>query len=80
MLGSILIIAGLYAVLWGKYKEEKEKNKLEIIPDAIKSGHVTTNFEAENIQLQKTEANIKVPVVSISLHMSDLTTKTNQMA
>lgn len=38
VIGSILIVIGLYAVLWGKHKENKEKELTEEIPEAIKVG------------------------------------------
>ncbi|XP_073024035.1 WAT1-related protein At5g07050-like [Primulina eburnea] len=37
VIGSAIIVFGLYSVLWGKYKEEKEKKLLEEIPEAIKN-------------------------------------------
>ncbi|XP_075520328.1 WAT1-related protein At5g07050-like [Primulina tabacum] len=37
VIGSVIIVFGLYSVLWGKYKEEKEKKLLEEIPEAIKN-------------------------------------------
>ncbi|KAK2982097.1 hypothetical protein RJ640_001159 [Escallonia rubra] len=42
ILGSVLIVAGLYAVLWGKYKEEIEKRELNEIPEAIKGSQLAT--------------------------------------
>lgn len=38
VLGAILIIIGLYSVLWGKYKENKEKKEREAmsLPIALK--------------------------------------------
>lgn len=61
VLGAVLIVMGLYAVLWGKYKEYKEK-KAETIPEAIKecgetNGHTPTNMVADSepndIEMQK---------------------------
>lgn len=58
---------GLYAVLWGKYKEYKEK-EAETIPEPIKgsgetNGHTPTNtiadFEASDIEMQKNAIEIK---------------------
>lgn len=37
VIGSVIIVIGLYSVLWGKYKEEKEKKLLEEIPETIKN-------------------------------------------
>lgn len=36
VLGAVLIVIGLYTVLWGKYKEYKEKEAQEIIPEITK--------------------------------------------
>lgn len=49
MLGSILIVIGLYSVLWGKHKESVE-NKAEEIPDAIKVGQVHGNGSVSAIE------------------------------
>ncbi|KAJ7976549.1 WAT1-related protein [Quillaja saponaria] len=70
ILGAILIVFGLYAVLWGKYKEYKEE-----IPEPIKgtggNGKMVTvmeDIEANHMELQKnTEASEEsLPVVAIS--------------
>ncbi|KAJ6824179.1 WAT1-related protein-like [Iris pallida] len=37
VLGAILIVAGLYSVLWGKYKENKEKKEMEAMALPVKS-------------------------------------------
>ncbi|KAM7472634.1 hypothetical protein LguiA_010817 [Lonicera macranthoides] len=70
VLGSVLIVAGLYSVLWGKYKEEKEKEKLKEIPQAIKAAQINNNIN--NIELHKAEAK-NLPIVGTTLP-----TKTNQ--
>ncbi|KAG6618181.1 hypothetical protein I3843_13G015000 [Carya illinoinensis] len=49
VLGSILIVIGLYSVLWGKHKESVE-NKAEEIPDAIKVGQVHGNGSVSAIE------------------------------
>ncbi|XP_074579245.1 WAT1-related protein At5g07050-like isoform X2 [Curcuma longa] len=38
VIGAVLIVAGLYSVLWGKHKEDKEKKQMEAmeIPTAMK--------------------------------------------
>lgn len=67
-----MIVAGLYSVLWGKYKEEKEKEKLKEIPQAIKAAQVNNNIiNNNNIELHKAEAK-NIPTVGITLP-----TKTN---
>lgn len=64
ILGAILIVAGLYSVLWGKYKEYQESKLTQEIPEAIKginvaSGTTIMNIEDEDdVEMQKTEANI----------------------
>ncbi|KAH9738767.1 WAT1-related protein [Citrus sinensis] len=73
-LGAVVIVIGLYAVLWGKYKEYEE-NKIETIPEPIKScgehGHtlaVIDDIEANNhTQLQKIESETNKPAVTISV-------------
>ncbi|KAJ0100483.1 hypothetical protein Patl1_21096 [Pistacia atlantica] len=67
VLGAVLIVMGLYAVLWGKYKEYKEK-EAETIPEPIKGSgetndHTPTNmiadFEANDVEMQKNAIEIK---------------------
>lgn len=68
---------GLYSVLWGKYKEYKEKEAIEEIPEPVKvigevNGRMATvmeeDMEANDIEIQKrtsTEANKEtVPAVA----------------
>jgi drug/metabolite transporter (DMT)-like permease len=63
VLGGVLIVIGLYSVLWGKHKENIE-NKAEEIPEAIKGPHqvngngstvvsVREDIEANEEQLDK---------------------------
>ncbi|XP_077218360.1 WAT1-related protein At5g07050-like [Tasmannia lanceolata] len=57
ILGGILIVAGLYSVLWGKYKEYKEKKATEIpepIKGAIENGSL--DIEANDVEFEKAEA------------------------
>lgn len=81
-MGAILIVIGLYSVLWGKHKEKMEE--LEEIPDPVKgvqgngnSMPVIEDIEANNVELEKAEAN-KLSVVAISIPMSELPTKASQ--
>ncbi|KAJ8449750.1 hypothetical protein Cgig2_001406 [Carnegiea gigantea] len=46
VLGAVLIMMGLYSVLWGKYKEYKDKEAEEVIPETIKG---TNNNQMTNI-------------------------------
>ncbi|XP_058107366.1 WAT1-related protein At5g07050-like [Magnolia sinica] len=60
VLGAILIVAGLYSVLWGKYKEFKEKEATSELTDAVKgievNGHVMDDIEANDVELEKAKA------------------------
>ncbi|KAJ9694294.1 hypothetical protein PVL29_010006 [Vitis rotundifolia] len=73
VIGAVLIVAGLYSVLWGKYKEYKEK-EAETIPEAIKGagedgGMKTVMEETEednDIEMQKSQANkLSTPAVAV---------------
>ncbi|XP_008795134.2 WAT1-related protein At5g07050-like [Phoenix dactylifera] len=63
VLGAILIVAGLYSVLWGKYKENKEEEEQEAmeLPRTIKgnegNGQVMDIAEVDEVELEKTKAN-----------------------
>ncbi|XP_068662323.1 WAT1-related protein At5g07050-like [Aristolochia californica] len=62
ILGAILIVAGLYSVLWGKYKEHKEKEATEI-PEPVKGGEengvggLIDDIEASKVEQEKAKAN-----------------------
>ncbi|KAK9987055.1 hypothetical protein SO802_032006 [Lithocarpus litseifolius] len=76
VLGAVLIVMGLYSVLWGKYKEYKEKEAIEEIPEAVKKGGdhnngrmatVMEDIEANKVEIPKNETNREiVPVLAIS--------------
>ena len=61
-----MIAAGLYSVLWGKYKENKEKKEMErmSLPLALKSiegnRQLMDIIEVDEVQLEKAEANNKI--------------------
>ncbi|XXG41306.1 hypothetical protein AAC387_Pa01g1796 [Persea americana] len=63
VLGAILIVAGLYSVLWGKYREDKEKDATAAIPgpDPLKcidgNAHMIEDIEANDIEAEKAKAN-----------------------
>ncbi|CAD6333836.1 unnamed protein product [Miscanthus lutarioriparius] len=63
IVGSVLIVAGLYSVLWGKHKEnlEKEAQAAMEIPVAIKAvdgnGRIMDIVELDEVQLEKAQAN-----------------------
>ncbi|WVZ98523.1 hypothetical protein U9M48_043953 [Paspalum notatum var. saurae] len=62
ILGSVLIVAGLYSVLWGKHKENLEKKEAEAmeIPVTIKAvDGLMEIVEVDDVQLEKAQANAK---------------------
>ncbi|XP_075646413.1 WAT1-related protein At5g07050-like [Castanea sativa] len=72
IIGSILIVMGLYSVLWGKHKESIE-NKVEEIPDVIKSTQVNgdaiskmEHIEADEIEMGKGD---KLSSIAITMPM-----------
>ncbi|CAI9099449.1 OLC1v1036276C1 [Oldenlandia corymbosa var. corymbosa] len=72
VLGAILIVFGLYSVLWGKYKEYQEK-ETESIPEPVKEYQ---DIEANMVELQRaSETSIKLssaaPAVAISAPMTN---------
>ncbi|KAE9459688.1 hypothetical protein C3L33_08405, partial [Rhododendron williamsianum] len=73
VVGSVFIIAGLYSVLWGKYREEKSR-KEEIateIPQTmmIKDAQLNDAFALKTIDAGK-EAADKLPSIVITLPIS----------
>ncbi|KAL7134270.1 hypothetical protein ABFS83_11G015300 [Erythranthe nasuta] len=55
VLGAVLIVIGLYSVLWGKYKEFKEK-EAEEIQEIVKGGKVENqieDIEANCVEIQR---------------------------
>ena len=80
VLGSVLIVAGLYSVLWGKHKEGLE-NKDDEIPEAIKEPHKNgisvvsaMDGDIEANEVKKAEAN-KLSSVAICIPISELPMK-----
>ncbi|KAE9455864.1 hypothetical protein RHGRI_010713 [Rhododendron griersonianum] len=73
VLGAVLIVAGLYSVLWGKYKEYKEM-EAEAIPEPVKHNGgnnqmimVIDDLEANDVEMQKSQVNKNfVPAIAIS--------------
>ncbi|KAL0283787.1 UNVERIFIED_CONTAM: WAT1-related protein [Sesamum radiatum] len=82
VIGSAIIVVGLYSVLWGKYKEEKEekrKRQMEEIPEAIKDSNITqvngsVQLTVETTETLKLEAE-KCPSIAIDLPLSNPPTK-----
>uniref|UniRef100_A0A452Z3P3 WAT1-related protein n=1 Tax=Aegilops tauschii subsp. strangulata TaxID=200361 RepID=A0A452Z3P3_AEGTS len=71
IIGSVLIVAGLYSVLWGKHKEDVEKKEIEAteIPVAIKgvegNGRIMDMVELDEVELEKAQANGKAVTISV---------------
>ncbi|EYU20823.1 hypothetical protein ABFS82_11G015800 [Erythranthe guttata] len=62
VLGAVLIVIGLYSVLWGKYKEFKEK-EAEEIQEIVKVGkgeNQNEDIEANCGEIQRNELNNKM--------------------
>ncbi|OMO88281.1 auxin-induced protein 5NG4 isoform 1 [Corchorus capsularis] len=87
VIGSVLIVMGLYSVLWGKHKEnnQKEFEYEEEIPEPIKGIQANGNtiliiedIEANEVEFQKAEANNKLSAVAIAMPMPDSPVKTKQ--
>ncbi|KAI3949128.1 hypothetical protein MKW98_026508 [Papaver atlanticum] len=76
ILGAVLIVAGLYSVLWGKYKEFKEKENE--LPEATKDVHENgTMFVIEDVEtgkstveMQEVEVNT-LSSVNVTVPLSD---------
>ncbi|TMW83805.1 hypothetical protein EJD97_000693, partial [Solanum chilense] len=72
IIGAVLIVAGLYSVLWGKYKEYKEKEIEELIiheqVKGINGNKKLISLENINydIELQKNNEN-KIPIPEIAV-------------
>ncbi|KAJ6749594.1 hypothetical protein OIU85_000250 [Salix viminalis] len=75
VIGGVIIVAGLYAVLWGKHKEHKEK-EAEMIPEPMKENGLTAgmihDIEASNYtENQRNQANnVSVQSVAITVPTS----------
>ncbi|KAL7138307.1 hypothetical protein ABFS83_10G153900 [Erythranthe nasuta] len=57
VLGAVLIVIGLYSVLWGKYKEYKEMEAEQIL-EPVKIGNINNNNNNNNnLNIGDIEAN-----------------------
>ncbi|GLT76430.1 hypothetical protein SLA2020_480880 [Shorea laevis] len=81
VIGAVLIVIGLYAVLWGKHKESKEKEAEEIIPEPMKcvQGNGNSVLMIEDIEANGVELKNKITAVAISMPIPEPPIKTNQM-
>ncbi|KMT15247.1 hypothetical protein BVRB_3g063560 [Beta vulgaris subsp. vulgaris] len=81
VIGAVVIVIGLYSVLWGKYKEYQEIEADQEIPEVIKgpnnnnfcnnerSGTISEDFELNDVESQKNVEASRVPNVVISSPM-----------
>ncbi|KAL0453249.1 UNVERIFIED_CONTAM: WAT1-related protein [Sesamum latifolium] len=73
VLGAVLIVIGLYSVLWGKYKEYKEKEAEELILEPVKGGSVSsqtmTTSEDLEANIVETQSRMSVPAVAVTAPM-----------
>lgn len=58
VLGAVLIVFGLYGVLWGKYKEYKEEKMAEVIEEPVKTQKrmmimVVEDVSGNDLEMQK---------------------------
>lgn len=83
VLGAVLIVIGLYTVLWGKYKEYKEIEAQEIIPETIKCvenanfktrmSTILEDFDLDDVEWQRNVGpSHTLPTMIISSPMSRL--------
>ncbi|KAK8963415.1 WAT1-related protein [Platanthera guangdongensis] len=59
VLGGVLIVGGLYSVLWGKYRETKENKEKAamILPLAIEGNGRIMELELDFVEMEKAKAN-----------------------
>ncbi|KAJ6704874.1 WAT1-RELATED PROTEIN [Salix purpurea] len=76
ILGAVLIVIGLYSVLWGKHKEKMEVDPEEI-PEPVKGVPANGNpimvigdIEANEVEFQKAEAKNKFSAMAMSMPMA----------
>jgi hypothetical protein len=87
IVGSVLIVIGLYSVLWGKHKEKMEIDPEEI-PEPVKgvqgngnSMLVIEDIEANEVKLQKAEpaiSNFSATAMTMPMALPGLPIKENQ--
>ncbi|KAK4412802.1 WAT1-related protein [Sesamum alatum] len=72
VLGAVVIVIGLYSVLWGKYKEYQEKEAEELILEPVKLGsNLQTMTTSEDIEanIVETQSRMSVPAVAVTAPM-----------
>ncbi|KAK6233628.1 hypothetical protein QUC31_006034 [Theobroma cacao] len=85
VIGAIWIVIGLYSVLWGKHKENKEKEvNEEEIPEPVKiqaNGNtilVIEDIEANEVEFKKLAEANKLSAVAIAMPVPESPMKANQ--
>lgn len=90
VVGSVLIVIGLYSVLWGKHKENKEKKEREVmeLPVALRSiegnGKIIEVVEIDEVEFEKAAANNRMvssldqTVIAVALQKQDKAKETTQ--
>ncbi|KAL0923128.1 hypothetical protein M5K25_007174 [Dendrobium thyrsiflorum] len=75
VLGSVLIVGGLYSVLWGKYRESKENKEkesmtlpLEVVKGVIEGNAKILELEVDEVEIEKAKANNKKMISSSSIN------------
>lgn len=77
VIGAVVIVLGLYSVLWGKHKENQEQQAKESIPEPMKGDPANNlpvgsleDIEANVMQIHKLEmTQYSLPVVAVSAPM-----------
>lgn len=90
VVGSVLIVIGLYSVLWGKHKENKEKKEREVmeLPVALRSiegnGKIIEVVEIDEVEFEKAADNNRMvssldqTVIAVALQKQDKAKETTQ--
>jgi len=89
VIGAILIVIGLYSVLWGKHKEQIESKVADEIPLPVKDGQssvisglnmmdVTNDFTEEKYVQKEDFKNNKASSVVITMPIAEPLTKDNK--
>lgn len=78
VIGAILIVIGLYSVLWGKHKEKQEddqQRKMQELPEVVNGNSVQEN----GASIEDDEVNIEPSAVVIRMPVAEPPLKPNQM-
>lgn len=83
MIGAILIVIGLYSVLWGKHKEQMESKVADEIPLAVKDGQSCVisglnMIDVKNDFTEEDSKNKKPSSVVINMTVAEPPSRDNQ--